>query len=318
MVVQGKLSQLSLLIDWIVMIIKRFKRVVRLTQYRMHLACRDRWLKACLARQWALRIRGTPTPAPSANALVVSLTSYPARYPTLHLTLQSLLLQSYVDRRVILWIAHQDMVRLPPAVLALTTHGLEIRACDDTRSFKKLLPALQAFPETTIVTADDDLYYWPEWLQGLVDAAAATPGDIVAHRIHRIRHSAAGLPLPYRQWEVESQNTEACGLNFPTGNGGILYPPGILSPLVQNREAYTSLCPSADDIWFYWMGRINGVRYRRAGGCQILHEWHGSQASSLSKDNVGEDRNDQQIAAMISRYGYVNRNITMPEPVVVA
>jgi hypothetical protein len=295
------------------MIIKRLKRLVRLTQHHLHLACRDRWLKARLARQWKQRMRSAPAPAPSANALVVSLTSYPPRFPTLHLTLQSLLLQNYVDRRVVLWIARQDVAQLPPAVRALTAHGLDIRTCDDTRSYKKLLPALQAYPDATIVTADDDLYYWPEWLQQLVDAAAAAPGDIVAHRIHRIRHSAAGLPLPYRQWEVESQNNETSGLNFPTGNGGILYPPGILSPLVQDREAYTSLCPSADDIWFYWMGRLNGARYRRVDSCHTLHDWQGSQALSLSKDNVGTDRNDQQIAAMIGRYGYVNKGTTVLE-----
>lgn len=288
------------------MTIKRLKRLVRLTQHRIHLACRDRWLKARLARQWASRLQGVPASAPSANALVVSLTSYPPRYPTLHLTLQSLLLQSYTDRRVILWIAHQDMAQLPPAVHALTAHGLEIRACDDTRSFKKLLPALLAYPDAAIVTADDDLYYWPEWLQQLVDAAARAPGHIVAHRIHRIRHSSAGLPLPYGQWEIESPNTEASGLNFPTGNGGILYPPGILGAGVHDRDAYSSLCPSADDIWFYWMGRLNGVRYQRVGGHQPLHDWQGSQGSALSIDNVGADRNDQQIAAMIDRYGYVN------------
>ena len=291
--------------------LKRLKRAVRLTQLAIEAACRDRWLKARLRRQWARR--GAPAAAPGPRALVVSLTSYPPRFPTLHLTLQSLLLQSYTDRRVVLWIAHQDMAKLPPAVLALTADGLEIAACDDLRSFKKLLPALQAWPQATIVTADDDLYYWPEWLQQLVDAAAAGGADeIVAHRVHHIRHDAAGLPLPYDQWEFESANTDTSALNFPTGNGGILYPPGILGPLAQDRAAYTSLCPSADDIWFYWMGRMNGARYRRVAGRRVLHDWRGSQAAALALHNVGAQRNDEQIAAMIGRYGYVNTVAAAP------
>lgn len=295
------------------MFIKRLKRMVRLTQHHIRLAYRERLFKARLAYRWRQRTHGAAISAHPVNALVVSLTSYPPRYPTLHLTLQSLLLQSYVNRRVVLWIAHQEMDLLPPRVLALTAHGLEIVACENTRSFKKLLPALKAYPDTTIVTADDDLYYWPEWLQQLVDTAAAAPGDIIAHRIHRIRHSAAGLPLPYREWEIDSKNDESSVLNFPTGNGGILYPAGALGPLVHDREAYSRLCPSADDIWFYWMGRLNGVRYRRAVTGEDLHDWQGSQAAALSIDNVGAYANDQQIRAMIDRYGYVNANIPAPE-----
>lgn len=288
------------------MIIKRLKRFVRVNQYRFQLAYRDRLFKIRLARQWAQRTRAAPLPPPGDNALVVSLTSYPPRYPTLHLTLQSLLLQSYVNRRVVLWIAHEEMASLPARVLALTAHGLEIRACDNLRSFKKLLPALQAFPDATIVTADDDLYYWPEWLQQLVDGSAGAPGDIVAHRVHRIRHTPAGMPMPYAHWEIDSRNSDSSPLNFPTGNGGILYPPGVLGARVQDRDAFTALCPHADDIWFYWMARLNGVRYRRARGGQTLHDWQGSQSSALWINNVGADLNDRQIAAMIARYGYVN------------
>lgn len=290
------------------MIIKRLKRMVRLSMHYTELYLRDHWLKWRLRRHWTAHLRAAPVAAPAtATPLIVSLTSYPARFATLHWTLKSLLLQSYAERKVVLWIAHQDMARLPADVLALQAHGLEIRACDDTRSFKKLLPAMQHFPGATIVTADDDLFYWPDWLRQLVDAAKASDGkEIVAHRIHRIRHTADGLPLPYSQWEIESQNTEASALNFPTGNGGVLYPPDILADGAQDRAAYTSLCPTADDIWFYWMGRLNGVRYRRVPGSHFLHDWQGSQLSALSIDNVGADRNDQQIARMIARYGYVN------------
>ena len=51
--------------------------------------------------------------------------------------------------------------------------GLEIRECDNLRSFKKLVPALQTFPNAFIVTADDDLYFAPNWLETLATAAEA-------------------------------------------------------------------------------------------------------------------------------------------------
>lgn len=288
--------------------LKRLKPAVRLALHHVHMFVRDRWLKRRLQRQWQRHVRAaTPAGPPAGDAVIVSLTSYPPRFPSLHWTLQSLLLQSHPHKRIMLWIAHGDMARLPPAVLELQRHGLEIMACDDTRSYKKLVPALQAHPDATIVTADDDIYYWKDWLRQLVDAAAAGGGkDIVAHRIHRIRHNPQGLPLPYPQWEIESRNGELSGLNFPTGNGGILYPAHVLDPAVTDQAAFRALCPSADDIWFYWMGRRNGARYRRVAGHHYVHDWQGSQASALSNDNVGDELNDRQIAAMIARYGYVN------------
>ena len=68
--------------------------------------------------------------------VVVSLTSFPPRFSTLHLTLRTLLNQSVSPDRIVLWIAHQDMALLPRKVLALQTQGIEIRPCDDLRSFK--------------------------------------------------------------------------------------------------------------------------------------------------------------------------------------
>ena len=56
--------------------------------------------------------------------LIVSLTSYPARFGTLHLTLGCLLDQSIKADRTILWIAHDDLDQLPAAVRELEQHGL--------------------------------------------------------------------------------------------------------------------------------------------------------------------------------------------------
>src|SRR5579864_6248399 len=115
------------------------------------------WLRPWrVAVRWILRRSGTPHGLP--GTLVVSLTSYPPRFPTVALTLRCLLTQSIKPDHVILWIAHADEARLPPEVLALRALGLEIRSTEDLRSFKKIVPALRDFPDAFIVTADDDVY----------------------------------------------------------------------------------------------------------------------------------------------------------------
>lgn len=244
-------------------------------------------------------------PAGLSGQLIVSLTSYPPRFATLSLTLRSLLDQSTAADRTILWIAQSDMGQLPKAVRNLEQHGLEIRSCPDLRSYKKLIPTLHAFPDAWIATADDDVYYPPDWLARLV--AASDPGGsaTVGGRVHLARFDAFGRALPYGDWDFDVQIDSApdgnCAL-FPTGVGGILYPPGCFSPEVYDEQAFQALCPHGDDIWFFAMSRRAGVTQRRSAGRSRLLYWPSSQDHALWLENL-EGRNDAQITALEGRYG---------------
>jgi hypothetical protein len=79
-----------------------------------------------------LRRRATK-PHELRSPLIISLTSYPARFDKLPLTLKCLLSQSMAADRIILWIAYQDKSSLTPGILELQTTGLEIAYCDDLR-----------------------------------------------------------------------------------------------------------------------------------------------------------------------------------------
>ncbi|QBP75633.1 glycosyltransferase family 2 protein [Herbaspirillum huttiense] len=256
---------------------------------------------------WLLAGRRYAARRQAASNVVVSLTSYPPRFSTLHLTLMSLLAQSFAPARIVLWVAYQDVEKLPDSVTALTRHGLEIRACEDLRSYKKLIPQLQTDPHSVIVTADDDVYYWRNWLKELVDAYQPGRKEVIAHRVHRVRMGGDGLPLPYTQWEYCINDLQADDLHFPTGIGGVLYPPGVLGEQVLQAEQFMALCPRGDDIWFWWMARRNGARFRRAPSANhsnYFHCWDGSQECALWEDNVSGNFNDTQIAAMIEHFGF--------------
>ncbi|MEP7221690.1 MAG: hypothetical protein ABI673_03370 [Novosphingobium sp.] len=238
--------------------------------------------------------------------LIVSLTSYPARFATLALTLRGLLDQTVRPDRTVLWIAHADHAMLPADVLALSGHGLEIRLCDDTRSYKKLVAALQAFPGAAIVTADDDVYYPPRWLETLLAAATDAPGAIVAHRAHHAHIGHDGRFAAYANWDmaVASPGDDPPGrLLFPTGHGGVFYPARSLDPRVCDVALFTALCPTADDVWFFWMGRLNGTAYRGASGLGELLNWDGTDETALFHQNWLGNENDTQIAAMEDRFG---------------
>ncbi len=238
--------------------------------------------------------------------LVVSLTSFPPRYPTLALTLKSLLDQNVAPDRVVLWIAEADMAALPAGVLALRAHGLEIRGCADHGSYDKIIHALEHWPRAFIVTADDDVYYGPSWLETLVRGFDPGRPAIVCRRAYRPRRDARGAMLPYHSWRrcAGSAGAPSATEIFPTGVGGVLYPPGLLADEVTDRTLFTKLCPHGDDLWLYWMGRRAGATYLQVGPRFLEIVWPGSQERSLFAENV-KGRNDRQIRALEGHFGPV-------------
>lgn len=245
-----------------------------------------------------------PCPHSLPGALVVSLTSWPPRYPTLHRTLASLLRQSVQPDRLILWIGTGET--LPPQVTALVARGLEIRETRHIGPHTKLLPALAAFPDAFIVIADDDLYYPPDWLETLVAADDPDAPVILCHRAHRPRLQGDGSVAPFREWNRDVQDEAARRASadlIPTGGAGTLYPPGCLHPDVLDAELCQLLCPTTDDFWFWWQARRVGSRHRKIGGRFAYHHWPGSQTETLHQGNLAGGY-DAQLGALIAHYGW--------------
>jgi len=258
---------------------------------------------------WLTRIRwalGLPRPKQHKlpHQLVISLTSYRARFSTLRPTLQCLLRQSVKPDAVILWIDERDAPHLPPAIKTLEQQGLTIKATPDLMGpYKKIIPALMAYPEAAIVTADDDIYYRPHWLRDLLAGWDGNARTITCHRAHCIRYEA-NQPAPYAQWELDVEAPVNERLLFPTGVGGVLYPPGALPVETTDMQRFMALSPKADDLWLFWMARRNGCTYRLAQRQHSIVAWPGSQHVGLMHSNLDGGGNDQQIAALTAAYGW--------------
>jgi hypothetical protein len=243
--------------------------------------------------------RGRPHGLP--GELVVSLTSYPPRFPTLGKTLRSLLSQTVAADRTVLWLTEEHRKLLPLDVELLALEGLTIGICEDLRSYAKIIPSLRRWPQAYIATADDDLYYGPRWLETLVRGVLPEQRVIVCRRAHRPRRMGDGY-APYQQWDWDFlTDGEVREDLFPTGVAGVLYPPASLSTAVLDCSKFMKLCPTADDVWLYWMGRLAGSKVKQVGGGFAQVAWTGSQDISLVSENM-DGRNDEQLQAVMAAY----------------
>ena len=252
--------------------------------------------------------------------LIVSLTSFPERMYDIHYTLYSLLNQSLKPDTVILWLAKEQFPGrekdIPAEVLRLRNNGLVIKWCEDLRSYKKLVPALHEFPDDIIITADDDIYYPPRWLELLYTAYLKNPQAVHCHRGHHLRFSAEGKILPYKQWKHRIRPGAPSFANFSTGAGGALYPPHSLYKDVTNVSLFRELAPNADDIWFWAMAVMQGTpvnivshNLRKLIYVNPEREMRLGNEFTLAMVNCAEGRNDQQLQAVLRHYPHIEENL---------
>ena len=203
--------------------------------------------------------------------IVVSLTSYPGRIKSIHLTIYSLLTQYRAPDQVVLWLAGEQFrfkeKSLPKKLLALQKYGLTIRWCKNIKSFKKLIPSLTEYPDALIVTADDDVYYDEKWLEYLYVTHKKYPKCIVCHRAVKIDFDEKGKMLPYIEWKSIGGDTDPSYSHFFTGAGGVLYPPMSCDAIVTNEKLFTKLTPTGDDIWFWATAIKNNIKIKVAEKC---------------------------------------------------
>lgn len=250
--------------------------------------------------------------------LIVSLTSYPARIPYIKYTLYTLLMQSCKPNQILLWLSKEEFPKqeqdLPQEILEFVKHGLTIKWCEkNIRSYKKLIPTLQEFPNSIIVTADDDVLYPQEWLSKLYESYQSNPEYIHCHRAHRILFDEKGEILPYNQWKFEIPSNEAMPsvLNFATGVGGILYPPNCFYQDVLKEDIFMNLAPTGDDIWFWAMAVLNGRKINvvgenfKLGQNYLIDE---KEVGSLWQHNKN-GANDESVRRVFEKYPQLKEKV---------
>ncbi len=195
--------------------------------------------------------------------MVISLTSFPARIPHIAPCLSSLVPQVEAEDHVVLWLGKEQFPNgledVPEKIRAFShqsIHPIEFRFTQDIRSFTKLIPAIEAFPNETIITVDDDVAYAPHTIDILKRAHAQNPTAIFAHAVSDLYRS-------HGEWRRTSGThgflASPQPLRMMLGIGAVLYPPSCLDAIVTDMRLFQKLCPTNDDIWFWYCAAKRGT-----------------------------------------------------------
>lgn len=240
--------------------------------------------------------------------IIASITSYPARFNILSITIKSILLQTMKADRVILWLGSDSKnLKLPVNLTELEKFGLEIRLMNDNiMPHKKYLYAMQEFPNDIVITFDDDVIYSSFTISSLIKTHKKFPKCVCARRVHRMLF-VNGKLLPYNEWEFNCTSiAKPSKLLFATGIGGVLYPPNSLSKGALDVQKIKDECLKADDVWLKVMETLADTKVVWSKCFLIVPpDVKKNQAIGLAEGNVNQNRNDIYLKELEMKYHYL-------------
>lgn len=241
---------------------------------------------------------------------VASLTSFPDRIHTVHLSIECILRQAVKPDKIILWLAQQQFPNLhkdlPKNLLALQNRGLEIKFCDDLRSHKKYYYSLLEYPNSKIIMFDDDLYYHKDVIKNLLVLNRKYPNCIIATRAHKMVFDNQKRLLPYSKW-LHNYNVEKPSLfvMHTSGHGTLIPGKYIFDETVFNKDLILKLCPKSDDVWLKMnLIRLNVSVVTNGRFNKDSISVKESFASSLVSENSFKGMKDMQIRNCINHFNF--------------
>lgn len=245
----------------------------------------------------------------SDKPIVVSLTTYGKKIHEVYLVIESIFQQTVRPNKVILWLSdkHFSLDNIPVVLRRQMERGLEIRFCNDVRSYTKVIYAFEEFPNAHVISVDDDIVYPFDMIESFLCAYKNNPNRIYFNRGHRMLFDKKNQKMfPYLDWCKAGYAKDSSILNLPLGVYGIFYPASIINKEVLNKSVFLDICPMADDVWFKAMSLINGVECSAVSdGAVNMNDFISielDREKALARTNVDLGANDWQIQKVFERY----------------
>jgi len=244
----------------------------------------------------------------AGQRVIVSLTSFPPRFSTLHLCLKSILLQSKSPDKIIVWFG-SDVSKdaITDEMHALEKYGVEYRFDGEMnlKPHKKYFYAMQEYREDIVITVDDDVIYPRRMIEKLLKKHNEYPNAICAGRVHRIIYTEENKMATYTRWKHMDDLLKVPSFELVAiGIGGVLYPPHCLDKRVFQSEDILAHCLDADDMWLKCASFIKGTKVVGVPyASRFLYTMEEAQKVALRDTNVNDNRNDAFLKASMKYFG---------------
>lgn len=252
--------------------------------------------------------------------IVVSLTSFPAAIEYAILAVKSILRGKLLPDKLVLYLTFEQFREcgIPEELLKLEKENdvFEIRDYPiDIRSYRKLIPALKDFPESIIVTVDDDVDYDENMLKDMISMHKLYPEAVIANRA-----KVADISKPYKKWkklrwyDFIGRSIKIDPHIIQTGVGGVLYPPHSLKEEMIDESLFVKLAPTTDDIWFWAAAISNGktiipMPYGRHNKPKELGKPRNLSLKMVNFKN-GTSSNDEAVKVILAYYPEIKKILT--------
>ena len=222
----------------------------------------------------------------SNKDVVVTLTSYPQRFDILYLSLKSIFNQTVMPNEVVLYLDKKESKYLPQNIYQFTNFGLKIIAVPkNIKPHKKYFYAFTEYPNSIIITVDDDCIYNKNLIKELLKTSNKHPNSVIAARARKIKFSNNRF-LQYNEWPIEKKREYTSKWLLPTGVGGVLYPPNIFN---------------VDDLWIKANELIDNIEITtcRKNVDKFRIDLNSNMMSGLYIENVNKNGNSEQWTRLV-------------------
>jgi hypothetical protein len=236
---------------------------------------------------------------------IASLTTYPLRFPSALIALQSIVRQTVEPDQIIVNVyegdweeAENNFIKKAKSI----SQNILIEKCSDLRPGNKIIPTAKKYKDNLIITFDDDVIYPKNRAKVLIDKHLIYPNNPILYRTRFVKFNGTET-APYQEWPLCQGENAPHSLHFPTGVSGALYPPNFFNLAFFDEEEYKALSHEGDDLWIYFHTLLQGSAVVKASNDPSTESVPESQSFALWKNNI--HRNDLMIKLLESRYGRI-------------
>jgi len=236
--------------------------------------------------------------------IVCSITTIPKRIQFVKYPILSMLHQSIVPNRIILYLGKDQFhdIDLPSDITELVDDIFNIEFVEDVMVHTKYYYAFKEHNDSLIITVDDDIVYNRNLVRELLAGHVSHPKSVVCTRAHGITYDKDYSIEPYQKWDWDIKLSKPSNRLVATGVGGVLYDPKLFKVSPCQKELFLKLSKKNDDLWLKTIEIINNIPIYTIQGRHWYAEISDSQEISLNSDNVHHNVNDQYIKVLFEHF----------------